>query len=77
MVKDYIPTQECYTNSVCFPDNYYRLYNTNLTIIFMGECFFLKFRKLPRVIFSQKKGVGGVFLTKVEKYYGTFLMMIL
>ena len=28
MVKVYIPAQECYTNSVCFPDNYYRLYNS-------------------------------------------------
>ena len=27
MVKVYIPAQESYTNSVCFPDNYYRLYN--------------------------------------------------
>ena len=30
MVKVYIPAQEYYTNSVCFPDNYYRLYNTSL-----------------------------------------------
>ena len=36
MVKVYIPAQESYTNSVCFPDNYYRLYN-----ITVKDCFWI------------------------------------
>ena len=43
----------------------------------MGECFFVEISKITQGNFSQKKGIGGVFLTKVEKYSGTFLMVIL